>query len=181
MPAQILISSCLMSMPVRYDGGSKRCLHPVLARWQDEGRLLWLCPESEGGLPTPRPPAEITSGASGAGVFLGQARVLDGKGSDVSAAFVRGAEAAVKAALAAGIRVAVLKEGSPSCGSAWIADGSFTGVRVAREGVTAAALKAVGVQVFSENQLDEAAACLAEIERAEIASAESAQQRSTLR
>ena len=40
MPAQILISSCLMGMPVRYDGGSKRCLHPVLARWQDEGRLL---------------------------------------------------------------------------------------------------------------------------------------------
>ena len=61
------------------------------------------------------------------------------------------------------------------------ADGSFTGVRVAREGVTAAALKAVGVQVFSENQLDEAAACLAEIERAEVALPESAQQRSTLR
>ena len=175
---QMLISSCLMGMPVRYDGGSKRCLHPVIARWQEEGRLLWLCPESEGGLPTPRLPAEISSGASGADVLRSHARVVDRDGNDVSAAFVRGAEAAVKAATAAGIRVAVLKEGSPSCGSAWIADGSFSGVRVTRDGVTAAALKAAGVRVFSENQLDEAAACLAAIERA---SAESAQQRSTLR
>ena len=171
---QVLISSCLMGMPVRYDGGSKRCLHPVIARWQEEGRLLWLCPESEGGLPTPRLPAEISSGASGADVLRSHARVVDRDGNDVSAAFVRGAEAAVKAATAAGIRVAVLKEGSPSCGSAWIADGSFSGVRVTRDGVAAAALKAAGVQVFSENQLDEAAACLAEIERAEAASAESA-------
>ena len=178
---QVLISSCLMGMPVRYDGGSKRCLHPVIARWQEEGRLLWLCPESEGGLPTPRAPAEITSGASGIDVLRSHARVVDRDGNDVSAAFVRGSDAAVKAVMTAGIRVAVLKEGSPSCGSVWIADGSFTGVRVARDGVTAAALKAAGVQVFSENELDEAAACLAEIERAEVALPESAQQRSTLR
>ncbi|WP_371813897.1 DUF523 domain-containing protein [Diaphorobacter sp. HDW4A] len=169
-----MVSACLMGLPVRYDGGSKRCVHPVPERWQSEGRLRLLCPEMEGGLPTPRAPAEIDVGASGADVLMHRSHVVDHDGRDVSVAFVLGAERAVHVAREFDIRVAVLKEGSPSCGSSWIADGSFSGVRVERDGVTAAALRAVGVQVFSENQWDEAAACLAAIERA-------TQSRSTLR
>ncbi|WP_228529830.1 DUF523 domain-containing protein [Diaphorobacter caeni] len=170
----VLVSACLMGVPVRYDGASRPSAHPVLARWRAEGRLRLLCPETEGGLPTPRAPAEIEAGASGADVLVHRARVVDRDGRDVSGAFVLGAERAVRLVRELGIRVAVLKEGSPSCGSSWIADGRFAGVRVEREGVSAAALRAAGVQVFSENQWDEAAMCLADIERA-------AQSRSTLR
>ena len=55
------------------------------------------------------------------------------------------------------IRIAVLKANSPSCGNLLTYDGTFTGVKVSGEGVTAALLKRHGVQVFSELELAEAA------------------------
>ncbi|CFT82637.1 Uncharacterized conserved protein [Bordetella pertussis] len=63
-----------------------------------------------------------------------------------------------------GIRVAVLKEGSPSCGSGYTYDGSFSGARIAREGVTAASLRRAGARVFSEHELDAAQAWLRHLE-----------------
>ena len=47
---RILISACLLGERVRYHGGDARCEHPTLRRWQDEGRLVPLCPEVTGGL-----------------------------------------------------------------------------------------------------------------------------------
>ncbi|MFJ0631730.1 DUF523 domain-containing protein, partial [Bordetella bronchiseptica] len=58
----------------------------------------------------------------------------------------------------------VLKEGSPSCGSGYTYDGSFSGARIAREGVTAACLTRAGVRVFSEHELDAAQAWLRQLE-----------------
>lgn len=162
----VLVSACLAGEPVRYNGRPVLCDHPVLARWQAEGRVLVCCPEVAGGLPVPRPPVEIESGGDGSAVLTGGARVYERTGADVSAAFVTGATLTVQAAIAAGIRVAVLKEGSPSCGSGAIADGRFAGVRVAGQGVAAAALRAAGVQVFSEAQFDAADACLHQLEQA---------------
>ena len=49
------------------------------------------------------------------------------------------------------IRMAVLKARSPSCGNLENYDGRFNGSRVAGEGVTAAALKRMGVLVFNED------------------------------
>ena len=45
------------------------------------------CPEEAGGLPTPRPPAEITNG-----------RVFNKEGKDVTEYFIRGAEMTMEAA-----------------------------------------------------------------------------------
>ena len=61
------------------------------------------------------------------------------------------------------IRIAVLKANSPSCGNLLTYDGTFSGVKVNGEGVTASLLKRHGVQVFSERQLPEAAQALANI------------------
>jgi uncharacterized protein YbbK (DUF523 family) len=58
------------------------------------------------------------------------------------------------------IRIAVLKANSPSCGNLLTYDGTFSGVKVSGEGVTAALLKRHGVQVFSELELPQAAAVL---------------------
>lgn len=162
---RILISACLAGEPVRYDGRPVPCDHPVLARWRTEGRLLSFCPETAAGLPVPRPPAEIEPGGNGDAVLAGHARVYERDGAEVSAAFVNGAMAAVEAAVTAGISIAVLKEGSPSCGSGAIADGRFAGGRIAGQGVTTAALRAAGVWVFSEQQLDAADACLRQREQ----------------
>ena len=146
----VLVSACLLGQAVRHDGRDKRSDHPVLQAWQAQGRVLPLCPEVAGGLPVPRLPAEIEAGAGGAAVRAGVARVRNVQGEDVTAAFTHGAEAALALVRQHGVRVAVLKAGSPSCGSAWSYDGSFSGVRVALPGVTAAALQAAGVRVFSE-------------------------------
>lgn len=156
---KVLVSACLLGQPVRYDGRASG--HPdVLRHWQAEGRVVPLCPEVAGGLATPRPPAEIPGG-QGAQVLDGQAQVLTVTAMDVTAAFLAGAQQALALVRRHGIRVAVLKAGSPSCGNRLTYDGSFSGVKVAGEGVTAALLRREGVQVFSELELDEAQRALA--------------------
>ena len=159
----VLVSACLLGAPVRYDGRAQDLRSAVLARWQAAGLVLPLCPELAGGLPVPRPPAEIEAGAQGWQVWLGQARVRDAEGGDPTAAFKTGAAAALDLVQRHGLRIAVLKEGSPSCGSARIASGHFDGAKRAGEGLTAALLRRHGVQVFSEHELDAAAAALAKL------------------
>ena len=162
--SHILVSACLLGSPVRYHGRGAACGHALLAQWQAEGRLVPICPELAGGLPVPRPPAEIEPGQGGAAVLRRAARVIDASGADVSAAFVDGAQQALALARERQIRIAVLKEDSPSCGSTRIHDGRFAGARVAGEGVSAALLRAAGLLVFSEQQLEQAAAALARLD-----------------
>ncbi len=157
--SKILVSACLLGERVRYHGGAATLDHPILDRWRQEGRIVPVCPEVSGGLPTPRPPAEI-AGGSGEAVLRGVAFVRRQDATDVTPAFIAGADAAVALAREHAIVVAVLKEGSPSCGSSAIYDGTFSGMRVAGEGVTAAALRAAGVRVFSDAEIEEADAFL---------------------
>ena len=156
---KILVSRCLLGHRVRYDGGASGPFDQ-LASWQAEGRVVALCPEVAGGLPTPRAAAEIPGGQGGE-VLDGLARVITSEGEDVSAEFLSGARQALELVREHGIRIAVLKANSPSCGNLLTYDGSFRGVKVSGEGVTAALLKRAGVQVFSELELAEAAAALA--------------------
>ena len=151
---KILISACLYGQAVRYDGRDNLVDHPALQQWQAEGRLVELCPEVCGGLPIPRPPAEIQP----------DGRVLTTQGDDVTAAFRAGADRALALCRRHHIRLALLKENSPSCGSHFIYDGQFSGTRVAGQGLTAAALQAAGIRVFSEHQIDQLATALAELE-----------------
>ena len=152
---KILVSRCLLGHRVRYDGGASGPFDQ-LQQWVDEGRVVPLCPEVAGGLPTPRAAAEIPGG-QGAEVLDGQASVITAEGEDVSDAFLRGAYQALALVQQHGIRIAVLKANSPSCGNVLTYDGTFSGVKVSGEGVTAALLKRHGVQVFSELELAEAA------------------------
>ncbi|MNE44545.1 hypothetical protein D3C80_1387770 [compost metagenome] len=86
----------------------------------------------------------------------GSTQVLTVAGEDVTAEFVAGAQLALELVRRHGIRVAVLKSGSPSCGNRLTYDGTFSGVKVAGEGVTTALLRRAGVQVFSELELEQA-------------------------
>jgi len=165
----VLVSACLLGSPVRYNAIHQRYDSEVPARWQAQGRVVPVCPEVEGGLPVPRPPAEISSGAGGAKVLLRQARVIDRQGLDVSNAFISGAQHVLLQAQSQNIRVAVLKEGSPSCGSGYIYDGSFAGVRVDEQGVLAALLESAGIRVFSEDQFVDANELLLRLEAGEVA------------
>jgi len=159
------VSACLLGAKVRYHGGDAACEHPILQRWLEERRLVAVCPERDGGLPTPRPPAEIVGPGAGDGVVHRIAIVRTSAGIDVTHEFTRGAETALDAAKRDGIRIAVLKDGSPSCGSSFVYDGTFAGTRTAGLGVTAALLESNGVRVFSEKTLEAAAAFLEQLER----------------
>ena len=150
---KILVSACLLGQAVRYDGGAHGPF-AVLAQWQAQGRVLPLCPEVAGGLPTPRPPAEIIGGQGGQ-VLDGWVQVRSIEDVDVSAAFIAGAQSAVTLARQHGIRIAVLKARSPSCGKGDIYDGTFTGTRVPGDGVTAALLSAHGIRVYGEDDVAE--------------------------
>lgn len=158
MNGNILISACLLGQPVRYDGRGKLLSHPALARWQGEGRLVSFCPELAGGMAVPRPPAEIEAGGTGEDVIAGRARVLEVTGGDVTAAFLDGAEKALAFAREKACAYALLIDGSPSCGSLAIYDGSFSGVKRAGQGVTAALFRRAGIAVFSDREIEALAA-----------------------
>ena len=137
----LIISACLAGKPCRYDGAARPLEN--LGELKKFYRLIPVCPETDGGLPVPRPPAEIRGG-----------RVLTADGRDVTAFYEKGARIAVSKAVKAKAARALLKEKSPSCGSSFVYDGTFHGVAVSGEGVAARALRQSGVVCFSENETD---------------------------
>ena len=152
---KLLVSACLLGDPVRYDGSSKSLHHSGLADLIAQDRVIGFCPEVGGGLPIPRKAAEIQMG-DGAAVIAGQAKVVTRDGSDVTRYFLSGANQALALCRQHDIRIAVLTESSPSCGSGSIYDGSFSRHAIPASGVTAALLKQHGIRVFSQHQLAEA-------------------------
>ena len=148
----VMLSACLAGVPCTHAAEAKTRAWAL--RLVAEGRAVTVCPEVAGGLPIPRPEAEI-SGGDGEHVLDGAARVVSVDGEDVTANYLRGAEAARSAARRTGATIAILKARSPSCGCGAIYDGSFSGRIVEGDGVTAATLKREGLQVVSDEDVDE--------------------------
>ena len=157
---RILVSACLAGLPVRYDGSAKTLASVLLQTWRDEGRLVVVCPEVAAGFGTPRRPAEIQLHRKGRDVLDGTASIRDNAGADVTALFIDGARHALQQALAHDCRYALLADGSPSCGSSFIYDGTFSSVAHDASGVTAALLERHGIRVFAPNGIDELAALI---------------------
>lgn len=145
-----LVSACLLGLCTRYDGGNNR--NDQVLRFCADHLCVPVCPEQLGGLPTPRPAAEI-NGGDGAAVLDHKCAVLDRTGADVTSAFKLGAEQVLLLARLYSVRGAVLKSRSPSCGSGQIHDGSFQDHHIDGDGVTAALLKRSGIAVHSELDL----------------------------
>jgi len=143
----ILVSACLLGVNCKYTGGNN-LKKELLEELQKKG-IVPVCPEQLGGLATPRLPAEI-QGGDGASVLQGKGKVIRNDGIDVTDEFIRGAEETLKIAEALGIKAAVLKAKSPSCGNKLIYDGSFAGRKIEGQGVTAALLISKGIKVYSE-------------------------------
>lgn len=139
----LLISACLCGELCRYDGGT--VLIPELSELCQSGLALAVCPELEGGLPTPRPPCERHLG-----------RVVTASGDDKTDFYMAGASKTLALAREHGIKVAVLKEKSPSCGTSLIYDGTFSRKLVPGRGVTAELLQNSGIAVFSDDNFTEA-------------------------
>ena len=145
----ILVSACLTGKNCRYDGGGFD-RYPELARMVEEGRALPVCPEQLGGLPTPRPPAELQDG-DGMQVLTGEARITRQDGTDVTEAFLAGAQKTLEIARQSGATAAILKARSPSCGCKQIYDGTFSGELKPGKGLTAALLEQAGLVLYDED------------------------------
>ena len=154
-----LVSACLLGIPCAYDGGAR--LQAGLTALAARGRVVPVCPEVAGGLPVPRPPAEIVGG-DGDDVLDGRARVVTVEGEDVTEAYLRGAECALGTARRYGIVTAILKQRSPACGVSCIYDGTYSGRLIPGQGVTAALLRRHGVAVWPEEKIGENQASLSE-------------------
>ena len=137
---KILISACLVGDNTRYDGGNN--LLPNLAELNQFFDLVPFCPEVQGGLGTPRQPAEIKRGI-----------VRNELGADITQYYLEGAKKAYSLCRFLGIRTAVLKENSPSCGVHKIHNGNFDGALIDGMGITASYLKSKGLRVLSETDL----------------------------
>ena len=140
-PPVILVSACLLGVACNHRGVASPSA--AVAALAGDARLVPVCPEAAGGLPTPRAAAEIQP----------DGRVRTADGGDVTDFYVRGATQAVSLALATGATRAVLKARSPSCGCHQVYDGTFSHAVRVGEGVTAAALRAAGVEVVSEEDV----------------------------
>ncbi len=148
----LLISACLFGLCTAYDGKDRKLgkLELLLDRYI----LVPACPEQLGGLSTPRTSAEIEQNRSGKDVIEGKARVITKDGRDVTQNFVMGAKQTLLICKTLGIRKALLKERSPSCGVNYIYDGTFNGRIKSGEGVTTALLKQHSIEVFSEEEIE---------------------------
>ncbi|WP_444920809.1 DUF523 domain-containing protein [Microbulbifer sp. CnH-101-G] len=150
--AKILVSSCLLGCAVRYNGSDVEVDSKDFNWLVDTQEVVPLCPEVSAGLPVPRAPAEIFGG-SGTEVLAGTARVIGSDREDLTDQFILGADLALRLCRDQDIKFAVLTENSPSCGSNFIYDGSFAGVKKKGVGIVAARLRKSGVLVFSQHRV----------------------------
>ena len=142
MREKLLISACLLGRNCKYNGGNNYI--PLTEALKERYELVPVCPECLGGLPIPHEPSERVGD-----------RVLSKSGADVTAAFQRGAEKTLALALQHGVKKAVLKERSPSCGCGSIYDRTFTGTVVSGSGVAVELLLAHGVEIYGESRMEE--------------------------
>ena len=142
MKEKLLISACLCGQNTKYSGGNNALKNLELL--EQKFILVPICPEVMGGLSTPRDPSEQKDN-----------KVFSNKGKEVTKEFELGAYTALKIAKENGVTLALLKESSPSCGSHLIYDGSFSGTKIAGEGVAAKLLRENHIKIYSENQIDE--------------------------
>ena len=145
MSEKILVSACLLGHPVRYDGKSVP-LKKIdwLQELQKQNRLVIICPEQAGGLPTPRDPAERQ-----------QDKIITINNQDVTGEFEQGAQLALKLCQQHDIKIALLKANSPSCGNQKIYNGQFNNTLIAGLGMTAELLNKHDIKVYSELEIEQ--------------------------
>jgi len=150
---KILVSGCLYGWHCRYDAVDCPCLDERFIMWKNEDRLISICPEVFGGLPTPRPDSQRVKD-----------KVISCTSLDVTKEYEIGAKEALRLAKENNVICCIMKQDSPSCGSKYIYDGKFTDTKIEGNGRATELLKEAGFKVFDENQIDEVEKLLLEKE-----------------
>ena len=137
----ILVSACLLGEKCKYNGSDNK--NEVVLRFLEGKDFMPVCPESRGGLATPRLPAEIVKD-----------KVVQKDGTDVTAFFEAGANVVADIAQKHNVTLAIFKANSPSCGAGNVYDGTFSGTLVSGNGIAAQKLIKMGITVKTEKQLE---------------------------
>lgn len=154
---KILVSSCLLGEDTRYDGANSNVAYNPKFRFSEkelfmdilcDNEIYSICPEVAGGLGIPRNISEIISHEK-------PLKVIDNEKNDVTVNFLLGAKKALDICNENGIKVALFKAKSPSCGNLEVYDGTFSKTLINKQGLTARLLEENGVKVFNETQLKE--------------------------
>jgi uncharacterized protein YbbK (DUF523 family) len=137
---KLIISACLLGKNCKYNG--KNNYKDEIELLKDKFEIIPICPEVFGGLGIPRLKSEINNG-----------KVINEEGIDVTRNFVLGANKALE--LAKDSKYALLKDGSPSCGSTYIYDGTFNSIKINDFGMTVRLLKEKNIKIYTENNWKE--------------------------
>jgi len=137
----MLVSACLLGLNCKYSGGNN--YNKKVAELINVYRIIPVCPEQMAGLCTPRPACEVEENNN-------IRRVISNEGIDLTESFIHGAEEVLKIAKLYNVKIAILKSKSPSCGSNFIYDGTFSGELIEGEGITAELLRKNGIKVYDE-------------------------------
>ena len=137
----ILVSACLLGENCKYNGGNN--YHEKIELLKKKYDIIPICPEVLGGLSTPRSPSEIKN-----------YRVINKDGLDVTKNFMLGRDKVINIVKYAKVKKALLKENSPSCGVNHIYDGKFSHTLINGEGITTNALRKLGIEIYSENDIE---------------------------
>lgn len=137
---KLLISACLIGTNCKYNG--KNNYLELVEELKKKYELIPVCPEILGGLDIPRNPSEIKNN-----------KVISNKGIDVTKEFNLGAKSTLEITMNNNVKIALLKDGSPSCGSNYVYDGTFSKTKIKGNGITTILLKENGIKVFSENEI----------------------------
>ncbi len=137
----IIVSACLAGVCCRYNGEGY-CIEKIV-QLLSQGLALPVCPEQLGGMPTPRPPAEILNG-----------KVITREGTDVTAFFHKGAQEVLRLAEMVNCTQAILKARSPSCGYGQIYDGTFSKTLIPGNGILAEMLSLKGIRICTEESYE---------------------------
>ena len=151
---KVLISACLLGDNVKYSGGNNLTPELVTLLEKYNVKIVKICPECFAGLPIPRVPSEIRGD-----------KVFSKDGWDITEEFLSGAEKTYQIAKRKQVDFAILKERSPSCGSSFIYDGSFSGKVIQGQGLTARRLNKENIVIFSEENLEEIEKYLQELNK----------------
>ncbi|MDD5922249.1 MAG: DUF523 domain-containing protein [Eubacteriales bacterium] len=144
----MIVSRCLLGDACKYNGGDNRC--EAVIDFLSGKTVFPVCPETAGGLPRPREPAEIQG-----------SRVVDRNGVDRTDAFIEGAVKSLSDAEAYAeesgepVEGAILKANSPSCGVGAVYDGTFSGRKVQGDGIFAGMLRKRGIPLRTEKDFSD--------------------------
>ena len=119
---KIGVSACLLGRNCKYNGKSN--YNSSLCKLLEGHEIIPICPETMGGLSTPRTPCEIIDG-----------KVISKTGTDCTYEYTKGSQIAYD--LVKDCDLIILQKRSPSCSNSQIYDGTFSGTLISGKGIFA--------------------------------------------